>query len=83
MKKIAPVTSALLQDLWTRVVEGKTGAGDAQVLRIVEEEVRAMRIVVTEARALLGSGIPHSPQWGCCPYCRLHFKLARLAKVSK
>lgn len=48
--KMAPVAAALLADLWDKVPAGRAGAGDAQVLRIVEAELAALSAEAAAAR---------------------------------
>lgn len=53
--KMAPVTVALLTDLWDKVPAGMAGAGDSQVLRIVEAELAALCSVTQAARGEVAS----------------------------
>ena len=48
-RQVAPALRALLADLRAEVKPGKEGAGDSQVLRVVEDEVRAVLGVVRVA----------------------------------
>jgi hypothetical protein len=80
--KIAPVLSALVKDLWGRAKTPpptRQKAGDAQLLRIAEAELRAVLAVVRAAKDHSHADVEYDPvsERHLCPICRALDRLAR------
>jgi hypothetical protein len=86
VKKIAPTLRALMLDLWAKAKTPpptKERAGDAQVLRISDAELRALLAVASASRRIWCGCFPDDAvDRDHQPGCTLGRALARLDRAS-